>query len=410
MKFGIVGAGIAGLALALAFEQDGHDVTVFEAASSVGGRMSTTEVDGYPLDNGFHVLHTAYPCVKRWIDVKALNAKPMNVCTASIQPSTGKRRLVGDALRRPQYLIPTLATLGLRDSLRFFAWRMRIQKNDLEYALDGTTATISESLQQRSFRPSTQRILKSLFTGITLDPSLRERWGFADFVWGAMSSGSMVVPKGGIVAVPLQMRSRLKNTHISLNSNVIGVTANTITCADQTHSFDHVVLAVPAHVASRFLSSIRPPDEGSERVTATVTFRVKNPPIHHARLLLNEEWGQDQQNILHIHLPTNLHPHPRGDHLLVVTLVGPQAIEPNHETIIAELSQWFGNEVYQWTHVHTSVVRFALPQTMNDARIEANCEIDGVLVAGDYRAHPSVQGALASAEAVLEHLRIPLPA
>jgi len=36
-------------------------------------------------------------------------------------------------------------------------------------------------------------------------------------------------------------------------------------------------------------------------------------------------------------------------------------------------------------------------------------EHDGVLLAGDHRSHPSVQGALRSAERVLKHMEIPLP-
>jgi hypothetical protein len=35
--------------------------------------------------------------------------------------------------------------------------------------------------------------------------------------------------------------------------------------------------------------------------------------------------------------------------------------------------------------------------------------VSGVVVAGDHRAHPSVQGTLRSAERALEHLNIPLP-
>ncbi|ARU40482.1 hypothetical protein CCB80_04735 [Armatimonadetes bacterium Uphvl-Ar1] len=43
MKIGVVGAGIAGLRVAMLLEQKGHDVTVFEARDRVGGRMLTVE-------------------------------------------------------------------------------------------------------------------------------------------------------------------------------------------------------------------------------------------------------------------------------------------------------------------------------------------------------------------------------
>ena len=41
MKIGIVGAGISGLAIALAAERAGHEVVLFESESDVGGRMSS---------------------------------------------------------------------------------------------------------------------------------------------------------------------------------------------------------------------------------------------------------------------------------------------------------------------------------------------------------------------------------
>ena len=41
MKVAVVGAGIAGLAVAIGLENAGHEVTVYEASDGVGGRMST---------------------------------------------------------------------------------------------------------------------------------------------------------------------------------------------------------------------------------------------------------------------------------------------------------------------------------------------------------------------------------
>jgi len=48
MRVAVVGAGIAGLAVAVGLEKAGHDVTVYEAAGSVGGRMSTVVCGDYP--------------------------------------------------------------------------------------------------------------------------------------------------------------------------------------------------------------------------------------------------------------------------------------------------------------------------------------------------------------------------
>lgn len=65
MNIGIIGAGWAGMAAAVAATLAGHQVTVFEAARTLGGRARAvpgTLPDGSPvtLDNGQHILIGAY--------------------------------------------------------------------------------------------------------------------------------------------------------------------------------------------------------------------------------------------------------------------------------------------------------------------------------------------------------------
>ncbi|MBL6733912.1 MAG: FAD-dependent oxidoreductase [Candidatus Poseidonia sp.] len=411
VKVAVVGAGIAGLAVAVGCERAGHSVTVFESKSHVGGRMETVKVDGHPVDVGFHVLHTAYPTVQRWLDVPALQAKPMENCTVTIHPTTGRRRLLGDALRAPRYLPSTLKSVGVGDGLRFLKWRLGTKASDLERALDLPSPSIAAGLQQRRFRPSTRRVLGPLFAGITLDPTLSERFAFADFTWGAMAHGQMVVPKDGIVAVPRQLAARLTRADVRLNAPVSAVTSQTVTTETGSESFDRVVLAVPQHIASALLPSLKGQHTPVERLTSTVVFRAPRAPFKQARLLLNEEWGEPRRRVLHVHVPTNLHPHPGDEHWVVATLVGEHAADPDEAMVLDELVDWFGPEVRQWHHLATTTVRHALPHIdpEHHERRLPDLTIDDVLVVGDHRAHPSVQGALASAERALEQLGVPIP-
>ena len=119
MRIAIVGGGLSGLAVALGCEEAGHDVSLYEASDRLGGRMMTRPEGQHLIDLGFHVLHTAYPALKRWVDVPGLRGKPMDACTMTIQPSTGRRRVLGDALKAPRYLLPTLRSVGIVDGLRF---------------------------------------------------------------------------------------------------------------------------------------------------------------------------------------------------------------------------------------------------------------------------------------------------
>ena len=411
MNIGVIGAGIAGLAVALGLERAGHQVTIFEAEDTIGGRMRTVEHEGQQYDLGFHVLHTAYPTVQRWIDLDALEAKPMDSCTVSIDPSTGRRRVLGDALRAPKYLLPTLKAVGVRDGLRFLKWRLSTSASDLERPLDRPSATVEHGLRKRRFRPSTRRVLGPLFAGITLDPTLSERFSFAEFTWGAMSHGSMVVPKNGIGAVPQQLADQLERTHIRLSTKVVDVSATSVTTAHQTHAFDHVVLATPQHVTSALLPNAKPVHTPTERLTSTVAFMAPRSPYSQARLLLNEGWGSQGRDVLHVHIPTNLHPRSDGQEVIIATLVGDAAQRPEPDKVLGELRQWFGEQVDRWSYAYTTTVRHALPHTdpNHHQRRVNNLTVDGVFIVGDHRAHPSVQGALASAEHLLQHLNIPLP-
>ena len=59
-RVAILGAGWAGMAAAVELADRGADVTVFEAARTLGGRARRVTLDGLPLDNGLHLLLGAY--------------------------------------------------------------------------------------------------------------------------------------------------------------------------------------------------------------------------------------------------------------------------------------------------------------------------------------------------------------
>lgn len=132
MRQGIVGAGWAGLAAAVQAVQDGHEVTVFEAARTPGGRARSLEIalpDGRSVmvDNGQHILIGAY------------TDSLLLMRTVGVDPDTALQRLPltlqypdGAGLRLPDLPVPLDVLAGL---LRNRAWPLRERLGLLRAAL-----------------------------------------------------------------------------------------------------------------------------------------------------------------------------------------------------------------------------------------------------------------------------------
>lgn len=102
----IVGAGPAGLACARRLATDGVAVTLLEASDGPGGRVRSDVVDGHVLDRGFQVLLTAYPEVRRVLDLEALDLRPFT--PGAMVFRRGRFHTLGDPLRDPSVLVAAL--------------------------------------------------------------------------------------------------------------------------------------------------------------------------------------------------------------------------------------------------------------------------------------------------------------
>ena len=121
----VIGAGISGLACALAVQRNGLTPLILDASDAVGGRLRTDKHGGFLLDRGFQVLQTWYPEARRLLDYDALDLRPFD--PGAPVRFDGRFHRVTDIWRRPSRLLEMalspVATAG--DKLRLLALRRR---------------------------------------------------------------------------------------------------------------------------------------------------------------------------------------------------------------------------------------------------------------------------------------------
>jgi squalene-associated FAD-dependent desaturase len=124
MKVAVVGAGWAGMAAAVTLTQGGHQVTVFEAARTLGGRARAVPghlPDGTPvaLDNGQHILIGAYSRT-----LALMHTVGVNTQAALLRIPLDLRFHNGTGLRLPQAPSPWDALIGI-GTARGWTWADR---------------------------------------------------------------------------------------------------------------------------------------------------------------------------------------------------------------------------------------------------------------------------------------------
>ncbi len=126
----VVGAGVAGLAVANSLRRAGHEVRVFESADHVGGRMATVHHDGYHIDTGAEQISDhGYELTWQWL--RRLGVPPAEI--PLIRHGVGMWR---DGRAHPGVAHPlglvTGAGLSLRgrlDLARFMAYLARHRRD-----------------------------------------------------------------------------------------------------------------------------------------------------------------------------------------------------------------------------------------------------------------------------------------
>jgi len=413
-RVAVIGAGVSGLNCAKKLQKD-CDVVVLEASHGVGGRVRSDREGGYVFDRGFAVFLEAYEEAQEALDYAALKLKPFQPC--AIVCEGGKREFVGDPLRRPQDLLPSLrAPVGsLADKLRAGVLRISCLALSAEQIRAG--AWTQSSISARDFLATTfgvgPKLLNSFFEpffrGVflsKLDEQDPRVWLLA---FRALSVGSTSLPENGIGAVAEQLAV---GVDVRLNSRVDAVRDGSIDVDGITQAFDRVVVAVDGPAAAKLLPDLTlPPARASTCVYFSLT--EEDLPTQLPIILLVPSGGP----LNNVCFPSNVQASyaPPGRALCSATIV--DSLTEVGDDVAggarAHLASLFPeSDVASWTFERTYRVPYAQPrQRLDKADLEGSPTYsESIYVCGDHLTDPSLNGALASgrraADACLKSLRV----
>ncbi|QCR19419.1 NAD(P)/FAD-dependent oxidoreductase [Agrococcus sp. SGAir0287] len=400
----VLGAGLAGLRAATVLAAAGLDVVVLEAQDGVGGRQRTDRVDGFLLDRGFQVLNPAYPAVRRWVDVDALDMASFPV-GVRVRRTHGLVELAHPA-RHPSRLRATLASglLDARELAALAAWSggaIAAPRLAIRAARDGDDARLAEEWDRLGVRgPLRREVLEPFLAGVVAEGDGTTSDAFVRLLVRMFALGRPGLPAAGIQALPEQLaqRARTVGARIRLAHDAERVTHDgegvrvDVAGGDPLRA-DAVVVAVgPERAAS--LAGVQPP---TTHGLQTWWLDAPASPTRSRMLHLD---GTRSGPVLHTAVVSGTAPSyaPRGRFLVEATCLLGDASERD---VRMQLRHVWGAEVDAWRLLRRDDVRHALPAQPPPLRTTRPARVgERMYVAGDHRDTASIQGALVSGDRV----------
>lgn len=396
----VVGAGLAGLSAAHHLAEAGVDVVVVEAGDRVGGRMVTDEVDGFLLDKGFQLYNPAYPEGERLLDHDALDLKGF-FPGAVLSTAAGPRWLV-DPRRAPKSGLRNaklpLGPLGTIQTLRYLSACAVIDARELENRPDMTTR---EAFGKAHIGGKPTRVLlRPFLSGVLADTDLVTSRRFTDLVLRSLARGTPAVPAAGMQAIPEQIARPLRS-RIFRNTRAVEVTPTRVVTDAGPVDCDAVIVASDPTTAARLVPGVPKPQM---RALTTWYFAIDEADLYGGKPVLVLECA-DRGPIVNSVVLSYAAPGyaPAGKHLLQATAVGSPQISVTD--VLRQLAAMYDMPTAHWELVGHYPVAEALPSALPPFRVRGRQMFDGIVVAGDHRDTPSIQGALVSGRRAAHRIR-----
>lgn len=412
-KVVIIGAGVAGLVVAIELEKAGFKPTLLEASNSVGGRIKTDHIDGYLLDHGFQVLLTAYPEAKRYLDYDALNLKTFDP-GALIYPKDGDPFTIADPIRQPlkvlNMLFSPVGTFG--DKLKIYSWNNQLKKTAVEDLFRKPETTSLKFLRQKGFSEQIiDNFFKPFFRGIFLENELSTSSRMLEFVFKMFGEGHAAIPSGGMQKIPEQLLEQLDQTDVQFGKKVksVGLRELTLTNGETIQADAFIIATNPANILPQLQDQVNGHQEVVNLYFSSNVNPIGKPTI---ALSSNEEMLINNFCVMN---DVSADYAADGSYLISISVTRDFQLSDDalKRKVIDELVTLVPKmKEAEITHLKTFYIDQALPQ-IDDFQYSmkpSNCKIqDGVYLAGDYLLNGSINAAMLSgrlaAHAIFEDLK-----
>ena len=414
----VVGAGLAGLVAARRLAASGADVTVVERRSTVGGRVRTETRDGFTLDRGFQVLFTAYPAVRRELDLDALDLRYFRPGAVIARP--GSRSVLSDPLRDLRAAPASVrnAEVTLSDKLRTLLLRQHVGTRTESEIFRTTDRSIRSYLRDWGFSEDyIEHFVAPFYGGITLDRSLSSSKRVFEYTFKMLSTGSTAVPAAGMQAVPEQLAdaARDEGATVRLGERVESVQSDgdgaVVTTGRESLEADAVVVATDPKEARRLTGVGSVPTEAHGCVTQYYTLPSGSGLDAGKRIMLNAP-NPDPNTVVPLSTVAPEYA-PTGTELLNATFLGAAAQDESEEELFEKtrrtLEAWYPERYFDDLELlHTDYVsfaQFAQPPGVHESLPDARDAPGRAYLAGDYTAWSSIQGAMRSGKEAADAVR-----
>lgn len=396
----VVGAGLAGLNAARLLCERGLEVAVLEAGPSVGGRVASDVVDGFTIDRGFQLLNPAYPQAREALDLAALDLRAFPKGMA-VGFGAGDRVILADPLRQPAAVPTSVAgsVSGRAGRLwehavlaAYVATCAALPEDRLARRPD---VPIGEALARAGVGPATmEHLVVPFLTGVFAEPSLMTSRRYADLVLRSFGRGAPSLPGAGMRAVPLQLADRLPPGVLRTDHPVARVAHGEVSGDFGVLRARSVVVATDPATAGHLLPGLAVPG-----MRALTTWYLAGP----AELTAGHPWlvvdGRAERFLANVAVVSAVVPGyaPAGRSLVAVTAVGEHGDDVSARRARAAAADLLGVSAPDLHEVARRPIGQALPEALCPMALRRPVRLDdGLVVVGDHRELPSIQGALAS--------------